>query len=174
MFITPSETIAYFGAQEGMRIADLGCGTGAYTLALAEQVRGGGKVYGIEVQRELLERIKSETQKKHLTNIEVIWGTIEKIGGTKLAEHSIDLAVMSNVLFQVEDRIGCMKEIIRILKPHGRIVLIDWADSFGGMGPIAEHVITHDKAVEIFAQYGFTVDREFPAGSHHYGVTFKK
>ena len=174
MFITPEETISYFGIAEGMRIADLGCGTGSYTIPMALRIRGAGKVYAIEVQKELLERMTRDALTKHLTNIEPIWWTIEHHGGTKLADQSIDVALLSNVLFQVEDRIGCMKELMRIVKHDGHVVVIDWSESFNSMGPIADHVLNRPTAEALFTQYGFTLDRDFPAGSHHYGLIFKK
>ena len=129
MFITPEETISYFGIAEGMKIADLGCGTGSYTIPMAFRIRGAGKVYAIEVQKELLERLTRDARAKHLTNIETIWGTIEHVGGTKLADQSIDVALLSNVLFQVEDRVGCMKELMRIVKHDGHVVVIVWSVS---------------------------------------------
>ncbi len=179
MFADPNKIINQFDLHAGMSVADLGAGTGALSFAAAEKVKGGdglrvGKIYSIEVQKELLHRIKKEAEEKHLTNIEIIWANIEKKGGTKLADHSCDAAIISNVFFQVEDRAGFMAETKRILKPEGRVLLVDWADSFSSMGPSQDMVITKETAQALFAKNGFISEKEIDAGSHHYGIIFRK
>ena len=173
-FADPESNIKQFALQPGWHIADLGAGTGAYTLPAAKAVGGNGKIYACEVQKELLTRMRNDAQKEHLTNIEYIWSNIEKPGGTKLGDRSMDGAIVSNVLFIAEDRPGFVKEIARIIKPGGHVYFIDWSDSFGGMGPQPEHVISAKQTTELFAQFGFTSERTFDTGPHHYGIIFKK
>lgn len=173
MFADPEQIIRQCNLTEGMQVADLGAGSGAYTVAAARHARG-GKVYAVEVQKELLARIQNEAARAHLTNIEVLWGNIEKYGGTKLKDVSIDFVIASNVLFQVDDRAAFVREVARIIKPGGRVLLVDWSDSFGGMGPSGESVITKPRAESLFVSAGFSVEKEVSAGAHHYGIVFKK
>lgn len=173
MFANPESNVRLFGLTPNMHVADLGAGSGAYTTALAE-ILTSGKVYAVEVQKELLTRIKSEAEKKHLTNIEVVWGDIERAGGTKLGNNSMDGALSSNVLFQVEDKKGFLHEIHRILKPGGMLFLIDWADSYGNLGPSSEAVMSKDKAREFVEGNNFTYSSDFNPGTHHYGMIFKR
>jgi ubiquinone/menaquinone biosynthesis C-methylase UbiE len=173
-FADPASNIAQFGLESGMKIADLGAGTGAYALELAKAVAPAGKVYACEVQKELLTRMRNDATAAHITNIEYLWSNIEKIGGTKLADNSVDGAVISNVLFIVEDRPAFLAEVKRIVKPAGHVYFIDWTDSFAGMGPHPDHIVTRNKAVDLFSQFGFKVEKEFDTGPHHYGVIFKK
>jgi len=151
-------------------VADLGAGTGACVLAAARAVGSQGKVYALEVQRELLSRIKDEALKNHLGNVEVIWADIEKVGGTKLRNYAVDAAIVSNVLFQIEDRENFIKEIKRILKPGGRVLIVDWSDSFGGLGPQSSAVIPPEKARALFESAGFKFEQVIDAGAHHYGI----
>lgn len=174
MFADPSSNIQQFGLTPGMHIADLGAGSGAYSLPLAKAVSPNGKVYACEVQKELLTRMKNDATAEHITNIEYVWSNIEKTGGTKLADRSMDGALVSNTLFIVEDRPAFLAELKRILKPGGHVYFIDWSDAFGGMGPHPDHVITEPKAKELFAQFGFTPEKSIDVGAHHYGVIFKK
>ncbi|MCU0660426.1 MAG: class I SAM-dependent methyltransferase [Candidatus Pacebacteria bacterium] len=173
MFANPETIIRQCALSEGMQVADLGAGSGAYAIAAARHVRG-GKVYAVEVQKELLTRIQNEASHAHLTNIEILWGNIEKYGGTKLKDASMDFVIASNVLFQVEDRNAFVREISRVTKPGGRVLLVDWSDSFGGMGPSGEHVITKPIAESFFISEGFLVEKEVSAGAHHYGILFNK
>jgi ubiquinone/menaquinone biosynthesis C-methylase UbiE len=172
MFADPEQIVRQFGLKEGMHVADLGAGSGFYSIAAARLVRG-GKVYAVEVQKEMLGHIQNESAKAHVMNIEGIWGNIEKPGGSKLGNASMDAVIASNVLFQVEHREGFIREIARIVKPGGRVLFVDWSDSFGGMGPIGTSIVPKAVATELFESEGFSVEKEIAAGAHHYGIIFK-
>ena len=174
MFADPESNVKQFGLTPGMHIADLGAGSGAYTFPAAKAVSPNGKVYSCEVQKDLITRMRNDAAQQHLTNIEFLWSNIEKGGGTKLGDRSMDGVIVSNVLFIVEDRAGFLAEIKRITKPNGHVYFIDWSDSFGGMGPHPDQVISAAKTTELFTQYGFVQERTFESGAHHYGIIFKK
>ncbi len=173
MFANPKENLEKFGLSEGSVVADLGSGIGHYALEAAKMV-GDGKVYAVEVQKDLLDKLKNEAIHEHLTNVEVIWGNIEKVGGTKIRDASCDVVIASNVFFQVEDREGFAKEVARIIKPTGRFLFIDWSDNFGGIGPSAQSIVKPATAKAFFEKQGFVIDREMPAGSHHYALVIRK
>ncbi|OHA17556.1 MAG: hypothetical protein A2836_03590 [Candidatus Taylorbacteria bacterium RIFCSPHIGHO2_01_FULL_45_63] len=174
MFTDPQKNIEALGLAPGMHVADLGAGSGFYVLEAAKRVGDSGRVYAVDVQKDLLQKIKNRAGLEHLFNIEVIWGNVEKIGGTKLKEGSMDLVIASNILFQVEAKNDFIGEAKRILKPKGRVFLIDWSDSFGGMGPAKEAVVLPKDARRLFEAGGFVFEREIKAGDHHYGLVFKK
>ncbi len=174
MFANPRDIVRRLSIGEGMKVADIGAGSGAYTLALAEVVGSDGKVYAIDVQRELLMKLKTEAQHRHIHSIETVWGDAEKDHGTKLADASVDVAFLSNVLFQAEHKEGLLREVKRIVRSKGRIFLIDWSDSFGGMGPLTKDVVKKEKAKELMLSHGFSAEGEFSAGAHHYGLIFSK
>lgn len=67
-----------------------------------------------------------------------------------------------------------VREAKRVLRPGGRALVIDWTDSFGGLGPKPEMVFRKEKAGEMFEKNGFHLDREILAGVHHYGLIYKK
>lgn len=163
------------GILEGSVVADLGAGSGFYTFAAAHAVGKGGKVYAIDVQQDLLAKIKNTAQIQHLLNIEVIHGNIEKLNGTRLKEHSIDSVFVCNVLFQIEtqQRSEFLSEIKRILKSNGRVLVVDWSDSFEGMGPQPENVIIEKEVSELFEKNGFTFITRIDAGDHHYGLVYR-
>lgn len=173
-FSDPQSNLKQFGLHEGMTVADLGSGSGFYTMAAGHLVGSTGKVYSLEVQKELLLKLKAEAEKQHLHNVEIIWANIEKLGGTKLRDRSIDAAIISNVLFQIEDKPVFALEVKRIMKDGGRVLLIDWSESFGGIGPKASEVMTKEKALALFATQGFVSDGTIDTGAHHYGLILKR
>ena len=174
MFSDPKKIIDNSGILPGMDIADFGAGSGAYTIAVAKALLSTGRVYAIDTQKELLTKLKNTSARLGLYNVEVIWGDIEKLNGTKLGEVSVDMVLLCNVLFQLEDKSNIIQDIKRILKPTGRVLVVDWADSFGGIGPKPEVVIKPEVVKEKFEKEGFHLDREISAGAHHYGMIFKK
>lgn len=174
MFSDPKHNIEQMNLDPGMSVADLGSGSGHYTLLAAHVVGEQGKVYSVDIQKDLLKRILSHAQKDHLHNIEIIHGDLEKIGGTRLKDESIHFAIASNILFQLTDKVTFIKEAKRILRSDGHLLVLDWTDSFNGMGPQKESVITEQNAKELIEKEGFAFERKIRAGEHHYGMIFKK
>ncbi len=172
-FIDPKNNIEQFGLSEGMRVADLGSGSGFYVIESSKVVGGEGRVYAVDVQKDLLEKVKASASLEGLNNIEIIWGDIEKLGGTKLADASVDAVIISNTLFQVEEKDNLLIETGRILRPNGRVLVVDWTDSFNGLGPAPESVFTGQQAKDLFQKNGFVLDKEISAGEHHYGFILK-
>ena len=175
MFSDPEKSIEQFGLGKGNYVADFGAGYGYFSFAAAEAVGETGKVYAIDVQKDLLTRLKNEALNvRHLSNIEIIWADLDHVGGTKLREGSIDAVIMSNVLFQLPQKDNACMEILRILKRTGRVLVIDWSNSFSGLGPQASDVYTSDQTIKLFAKHGLVVDKEIDAGANHYGIIFRK
>ncbi len=173
-FTDPEHNIQQFALQSGAKVADFGAGSGFYTFEIAKAVGASGKVYAIDVQKDLLSKIKSEGAKRFLNNIEIIWADVEKPAGTHLRADALDAIVISNILFQVPSKEAAVTEAKRILKKGGRVLVIDWSDSYGGMGPSFDSVFSASKARTLFESLGFTFQLQIRAGDHHYGLIFKK
>lgn len=171
MFSDPATNIARLGVIDGMRVVDLGAGSGFYTLECARRVGPSGRVYAVDVQKDLLERLRKESASQGSRNIEVIWGNAEKIGGTKLRESIADRVIVSNILFQIEKPDDFVMEIRRILKPGGKALVVDWSE-VSPMSP--KSVFTSVQAKALFQKSGFKLAEEFQAGEHHYGLVFSR
>ena len=167
MFSDPSSNLSKFGLKDGMKVVDLGSGSGFYTFEAAKRVGSSGRVYSIDVVKELLERIRAIGVANKLRNIEVIWGNAEKIGGTKLGEGIADRVIASNVLFQIEKPDDFVLEIKRILKPGGKVLVIDWSE-MSALSP--KTLVKASDAQVLFEKAGFKLDQSFDAGQHHYGL----
>jgi ubiquinone/menaquinone biosynthesis C-methylase UbiE len=174
MFSQPEKNIEQFAVDPGMKVVDLGSGAGFYSLILAEFVGKTGKVFAVDIQQDLLLRLKNEAFKKGIDNIEIIWGDVDEADSTRLNDSSIDRVIIANTLFQTDDKDAVVKEAYRILKPKCTVLLIDWTDSFGGLGPHASRIIKPEQAKIIFEKAGFSFLRDIRAGDHHYGMIFIK
>src|SRR3989338_581675 len=103
MFTDPVKNLKMFGLKETDIVADLGAGTGFYSIAAGHMVPK-GKVYAIEIDKEYLSTIKNKAKEAHVNNVEILWGNIEKRGGTKIGDGIVDAVIASNILFQLEDK----------------------------------------------------------------------
>jgi ubiquinone/menaquinone biosynthesis C-methylase UbiE len=171
MFSDPDKNLAQLGLSEGMKVADLGAGTGYYSIAAGRRVGNGGRVYAVEVQKDLLDRLKSNAISEKVHNVEVVWGSIDTIGGTKLREGMIDRAILASTLFQIEqkDRDNLALEIKRILKVGGKLLVVDWLPG----SPLSpKNCIPRMIAENLFNKSGFSLEKSFNAGDHHYGLIF--
>lgn len=173
MFADPVSNLKQFGLREDMIVADLGAGTGFYAITAGRMVPR-GKVYAVEVQKDFLPTIKNKAKDARVNNVECLWGDIEKIGGTKIKDQVIDAVIASDVFSQVESKEKFTEEVKRILKPGGKVLLIDWSDAFSGMGPNSKMLISKGTARATFESKGFVWDRDMNAGSHHYGMILVK
>ncbi len=174
MFLSPEKIVEYCDVHHGMKVADFGSSIGTFALPLAKRVGAHGTIYAIDIQKELLARLHNEAVRQKLENIEVILGDFEKENGSTLRDESVDRVFLINTFFQVEDKEATVREARRILKKGGKVIFVDWTDSFEGLGPHKDSVLTVKQAEDIFEKHYFKKNTDFPAGDHHYGILFIK
>ncbi len=172
-FLQPPAAVAAAGITEGMQVADFGAGSGFFTRAAAREVGKSGAVWAVDVHRDLLPRIKTLSDAEGLHNVEVMHGNIEDPEGSRLPAGRFDFVIISNVLFAAQDKAAVVAEAHRVLNKTGRALVIDWSDSFGGLGPHPDHVVSRDEAATLFERGGFRIGRDVPAGSYHWGFVAK-
>ncbi len=170
-FASPVQIISDLRLPENAIVADFGCGTGGLALPLAEHLSG-GTVYAVDVQKELLDRLTKDAQTKGLTNLKFIWGDIEERGGSKIGDSACDMVILSNVLFQSSAKYSIFLEAKRILKTGGKLAVVEWLDSFGGLGPQASDVVSPDAVRDIATQAGLSELGYSTIGDHHYVIIF--
>ena len=173
-FVMPDIVSSHFHLREGDIVADFGAGSGFFLPALAKVVTDKGKVYACEIQKQLVEKLGEQSRLQGLDNVYPVWCDLEEDGGIKIANGELDAAILVNTLFQIEDKETSAKEMARTLRSGAKFFVIDWTESFAGMGPQPDHVISAKDATNLFESIGLVLDREFPAGDHHYGLAFRK
>lgn len=173
-FLHPERIVSYFGLRQGMSVADFGAGHGHFTIPMARLVGQEGKIYALDIQKNTLEIVRAKAKLEHLLNIETIWADIELPLGSKLPDTSCDLVLVANIMFQAEAKDAVAKEAKRILKPGGKFAVIEWDETPFPGGPPNNLKLSKNNAKELANTAGFEIDREFEAGSHHYGLLFRK
>lgn len=164
----------HFHLRPGDVVGDFGAGNGFFVPALARAVGASGRVYAFEIQKNLVETIGDMVRRGGLSNVEVVWCDLEADHGTKVRDGALDAGVLANALFQMEEQDAAMREIVRTLRSGAKLFIIDWSESFSGLGPHPTQVLTADAAKALAESHGFVFDRSFDAGDHHYGLAFRK
>lgn len=173
-FVIPEVVSTQFHIKEGDKVADFGAGSGFFLKILSKSVGAEGRVYACEIQKQLVEKLGEFIRLNNLSNVHPLWCDLEEINGIKLNNETLDAGLLINTLFQFEQKELAIREIGRTLKQGGLLHVIDWSESFAGLGPRPQDVITKEKAVNLFEAQEFILEREFPAGDHHYGFTVRK
>lgn len=165
------------GLGAGMFVADMGCGNGFNALVAAKLVGGKGRVYAVDVLKSCLSTVETEARRHNLLNIKTVWSNVEIFGATKIPEETLDFALLIHTLYQVEaSKISdFLKETTRLLKPDGKIAVIDWTRQESPIGPPVDHRIS-EEVVRKGAQQlpNLQEASSFTPGDYHYGLIYNK
>lgn len=173
-FVVPEIVATHFHLKEGDLVADFGAGSGFFLKVLTTGVGPSGKVYACEIQKQLVEKLGDFARLQGFLNVVPLWCDLEEIGGIKLPENTLDVGLLINTLFQFEHKNTALEEIRRVLRPGGVLHVIDWTESFGGLGPQPGSVVTKEQAISLLESEHFMFEREYEAGDHHYGIAVRK
>jgi predicted methyltransferase len=123
IFHQREKIVAAAGLKPGMVMADIGAGTGLFTLHFAQAVGADGKVFAVEIAKNFLEHIKARAGKASASNVQTILCTEKSV---ELPEASIDLAFICDVYHHFEFPSASLATLHKALKPGGELVLIDF------------------------------------------------
>lgn len=167
MIAEPREMLKYVSVMPGMRVADFGAGSGAYTSVLLDRIGEEGRVYALDALPQSLESIRrtAEGAGKQCMTL-----CAEFEDALPLRDNLIDVAIVANTLHAVDPtrRQHFVYELGRVVVPGGQVLVLDWAGSFDSMGPPQPMVLPPADAVRLFRAAGFSTSTMLPAGTHHY------
>jgi len=169
-FLSPNQILSQLDLKSTMVVADFGCGSGGWVIPLAKILED-GRVWAVDIQEEALSALESKLQLYRISNVKKVVADIER-GVSQISSSSLDLVLMSNLLFQVEDKKAVFEEAERVLKRGGKVLVVDWVKN-APFGP-KEGVISPEEVKEIAQNVGFRFEKEIPAGGYHYALLFVK
>ena len=171
-YLPPDEAAATIGLMPGMVIADIGTGTGYFSIPFARRIGPLGRVFAVDLQREMLQLLDAKLETiAERGGIELMEGTASE---THLPDSSCDLAFLANIWHELDDRESVLAEAARILRSGGRIAILDWRlDVSGPPGPPAEHRVSHAEVESLLTRCRWTVEQSSTFGSYSYIVVAK-
>ncbi|MBI4132185.1 MAG: class I SAM-dependent methyltransferase [Candidatus Sungbacteria bacterium] len=173
-FLHPEGIIGRLDIRPGMVVADFGAGSGYFSIPAARRVGEGGKVYAIDIQQTAINLLRSKASLEHLLNIEAVWADLERPAGSRLAEGAVDFVIIANILFQAAEKAAVLAEAKRVLRTGGKLAILEWDETPFPAGPPAALRVPKSLVRQLTEGVGFQLEKEFEAGSHHYGLLFVK
>ncbi|OGE73605.1 MAG: hypothetical protein A3I07_01080 [Candidatus Doudnabacteria bacterium RIFCSPLOWO2_02_FULL_42_9] len=174
-FIDPEKVLFAAGLTSNQTVADFGAGSGFYSLAAAKIVGDGGMVYSLDIQEPVLDHIAAEARLKKLRNIRTIQADLEQKEAIKeIPAGTVDLVLLVNISHQLKNLVNIYAEAYRVLKSGGKVLVVEWNDQPGPVGPTSGTRITESEVSKAAIKATFKPAGTLHVGSYHYGLIFIK
>ena len=157
-----AEIIRDFGIGRGDKVADLGAGSGYFTIPIAKET--GEDVYAVDIEPKMLDVLKERATADKVENIRYVVSDLEKI---PLDNNTVDKMVAAFVLHEVENLSNALDEMKRILKPGGNVLVLEWEAVDSEIGPPISERIPSDGLVETLGRHGFDAKLSHPSEAHY-------
>lgn len=144
----PGRVLLLLAVAEGETVADLGTGTGFMIPTLSGAVGEVGKVYAVDLERELVDYAASRSDSPYDNVVPVVAAPDDP----KLPEGELDLILIVNTWHHIDKRRDYLRKLIAALAPGGRIAVIDWLDQPTEIGPPVDHRLGRRRVVEEFSR----------------------
>ena len=144
--------------KEGMTVCDLGCGNGYWTLPMARDVGSTGRVLAVDIQPEMLQKLRERSAQFNYTHIEPIRSTVSD---PKLPENEVDLLLMVDVYHEFSHPESMLWGIRRSLKPNGVVALLEYREEDPRVPIKPLHKMSKNQILKEYQENGFKLVREF-------------
>lgn len=168
-FLNPEKILEKLDLKNNMVAADFGSGSGGWAIPLAK-ILSRGRVFALDILEEPLSALRRKIKDERLFNVDILKADVEK--RTTILSEICDLVLMTNLLFQCENKKAVLEEGKRVLKKGGKILVIDWAKD----NPLTEEkeFCSIDSIKELAKEIGLKIEEEFKAGDFHWGLILVK
>lgn len=169
--LPPEESLHKLGFRPGQVVADIGCGTGYFSIPLARLVGEKGHVYGLDIVAQLVEEGRRRAQEARLANLTFL---VSQENAVPLEDQQADAVLLAVVVHEIEDVSRFFQEVRRVLKPAGHVKIIEWKKEKMPMGPPVDHRIGADEMTRILKRMEFSPAAPIDLGPGHYGIVAVK
>jgi len=168
-WLSPGDVIAALDIQKGMAVADIGAGTGYFSIPIADWLGAPGVVYAVDLQPEMLRLLKKKLRHgKNPCKIELLQGAADRV---PLPDRSADLVLLANIWHELDSIEAVLKETRRLLKSRGRLAILDWRAEFSSPpGPPQEHRTSDTAVCDMLRSQSWVVQTSKTIGAFSYLV----
>jgi SAM-dependent methyltransferase len=152
----PDKALDAIRLEKGSTVADVGAGSGYFTVRMASRVGAEGRVYAVDIQPEMLQLLGARLKQERIGNVTSVLGAIDD---PKLPAGAVDLILMVDVYHEFSEPQKMLRRMHEALKPGGRLVLLEYRKEDPTIPIRIEHKMTVAEAkLEVEAE-GFTLSR---------------
>lgn len=163
--LRPDELLGnYAGLHNGMSCIDLGCGTGTFSFAMAKIIGDNGLICAIDDSEKMLGFLQKRNPPD---NIVVIKGDVLH---APIKSGIADFCLLALILHELKDHKALIAEVNRLLKPEGKIMVLEWKANLRSPGPPKKRRIAVNYLNELLSQSNFTEILYKEWSFHHYMV----
>jgi ubiquinone/menaquinone biosynthesis C-methylase UbiE len=163
----PDEIIEVLELKPSYVVADVGCGSGYFAVPISHKVK---KVYGVDVQKEMLEYFEQKIRKQKIRNIQTLLSEENKI---PLSNESVDLLLSVNTLHEFRDKEKMINEMRRVIRSNGQAAIVDFRKEDTEFGPPVSVRVSKEQATQLFENQGLTALKTRNL-KYHYLIVFRK
>ncbi len=167
----PDKVIEALKIPAGSVVADVGAGTGYFSIRIAKKIGPDGKVLATDVQSEMLRQLREFMKKTGVKNIEPILATADD---ARLPQNKVDLVLMVDVYHELQDPERTMAQIRKSLKAGGRLVLVEYRGEDPSVPIKPEHKTTLRQILYEIEPMGFRLKEVFEFLPHQHVEVFVK
>lgn len=169
-WLPPSEVLSRLHLVPGARVADVGAGTGYFSIPVAKAVGNEGKVFAVDMQQEMLDRLRQKLEQPDAPgNISLHLGGASQL---PLPDDSVNLALYANIWHELDHHDAALREAIRVATAKGKIAVLDWrSDKEPPPGPPQEHRIAAETVMNFLQTNGCHRVSCYNVGQYAYIVT---
>ncbi|WP_081614151.1 class I SAM-dependent methyltransferase [Novipirellula maiorica] len=153
-----SESFVQLQLTDGMVVCDLGCGNGYWTLPMAKKVGESGRVLAVDIQREMLQKLRVRGAKAKLRNIEPILGSVDN---PNLPLGEVDLILMVDVYHEFSHPESMLWHMHRALKPNGVIALLEYREEDPSVPIKPLHKMSKNQIMKEYERNHFKLVKEY-------------
>jgi ubiquinone/menaquinone biosynthesis C-methylase UbiE len=165
------EIVAALHLQPGNVVADLGAGSGIFTVALARAVGDRGKVYAVDIDQKLLDYIAEKVKREGLGNVRTVLG---QFADPLLPSADVDVAFMHDVLHHIEDKAVYLKQLVRYMAPSGRIAIVEPDARKGPHADDPKLQVTKEELDGWMSNAGFVRSEEIPLSEAKWYLIYRR
>jgi ubiquinone/menaquinone biosynthesis C-methylase UbiE len=166
--LPPDRVLMDIGLEEQAVWADIGCGTGFFTIPLAHDVK---QVYALDIRAEMLNDLRVTLSQQQINNVEVLQSEESRF---PLPDGLVNGALVSLVLHEADQPLEFFRELSRILQSGGRLIIIEWAKDSVKMGPPSDHRLSIQQLDDWAFFTGFNKIRSWQWSETFIGVEYNK
>jgi ubiquinone/menaquinone biosynthesis C-methylase UbiE len=158
------------GVGEGVVVADLGAGSGWFTIRLANRVGPNGIVYAEDVQRQMIDSITRRVERLGLKNVRTVLGTAND---PRLPAGALDAVLIVDSYHEMDQPVALLKNLARSLKADGRIGIVNFTKDGGGPGPAIEYRVDPERVIADARAAGLDLQSRQNFLKYHYMLVFE-